>query len=232
LLDNITPEMPRQISKWGGTYAGWQANVTTLRNYIIARCDSITEGMKDCYNLTGPYTVTFQTDPPGVAEIDVNTMNFSPSQLPYTGTYYGNITSELDTKAVNTDYEFDHWEMYNSPSPTIDSAEVDVQFTTSQTVVAVYKIPSILFVPTAFSPNGDGINDEVKIMGKGIKSVVFDIYERWGQKVFGTTDKEVGWDGSFKGGQKCAPGVYAYRVYVEFADGTNKTQTGNITLVR
>lgn len=232
LINLITPEMPRQISRWGGSYAGWQANVTTLRNYIIARCDSITEGMKDCYNLSGPYTVTFKTDPPGVASIDVNTMSFSPSQLPFTGTYYGGIISELNTAPVMEDYEFDHWELTNIPSPTTDSTEIDVEFTTSQVVTAVYKIPSIFFIPTAFSPNGDGINDELKIMGKGIKKVNFDIYERWGKKVFGTNDHNIGWDGTYMGGQKCSAGVYAYKAYIEFLDGTSATQQGNITLVR
>lgn len=232
LIGVITPEMPRHISKWGGSYSTWQTNVNTMRNYIYARCDSITDGLKDCYSLTGPYNIIYKTDPPGVAEIDVNTMNLTPSQLPFSGTYYGNITTHLDTRAVNPDYEFDHWEMYNGPSPTIDSAEVSVQYTSTQTVTAVYKIPSVLFIPTAFSPNGDGINDELMVMGKGFKAVDFEIYERWGQKVFSTTDYHIGWDGTFQGGQKCSPGVYAYRVHVDFLDGTSQTQTGNVTLVR
>lgn len=232
LIQNITPEMPRQIAKWGGSYGGWQTNVTTLRNYIISRCDSITEGMKDCYNLTGPYTITFKTDPPEVADIKVNTITFAPSQLPYTGTYYGNIVSELKTTGVMPDYEFDHWEITSSPSPSADSSDITTVFNTPQTITAVYKIPSIFFIPTAFSPNGDGINDELKVMGKGIKAVNFDIYERWGQKVFGTTDYTIGWDGTFNGGQKCLPGVYAYRVFVEFLDGTSTSQQGNVTLMR
>jgi gliding motility-associated-like protein len=224
--------MPRHVTKWGGSYSTWQTNVTTMRNYIYARCDSITQGMKDCYNLTGPYNIIYRTDPPGIAEIDVNTMTLTPSQLPFSGTYYGNITTNLDTRSLNPDYEFDHWEMYNGPSPTIDSAQVSVQYTSTQTVTAVYKIPSILYIPTAFSPNGDGINDELMVMGKGFKSVTFDIYERWGQRVFGTTDYHIGWDGTFQGGQKCSPGVYAYRVHVDFLDGTSQTKTGNVTLVR
>lgn len=231
LIGNIDDEMPRHIAKWGGTYAEWQTNVATLRNYIIARCDSITEGLKDCYNLNGPYTITFRTDPPDVASIDVNTLTLAPSQLPYTGTYYGGIITELDTQPVDTNYEFSHWELVNVVTPSTDSAKVDVEFTTSQEVIAHYIIPATLFVPSAFSPNGDGINDILMIMGKGIKSVKFDIYNRWGERVFYSEDKDSGWDGSFRG-QKAMPGVYAYRAYVEYLDGTNKTQKGNVTLVR
>ena len=41
----IEPEMPRQIATWGGTYAAWQNNVTDLRNFILARCDSMNSGL-------------------------------------------------------------------------------------------------------------------------------------------------------------------------------------------
>jgi gliding motility-associated-like protein len=185
----------------------------------------------DCYNLTGPYTVTFRTDPPGVAEIKVNTITFGPTALPYTGTYYGNITTDLKTKPTNPDYEFVNWQIINTVTPTVDSAKVSTMFSTSQEVVAVYKIPTTLFIPTAFSPNGDGINDDFKVLGKGILKVTLDIFDRWGEKMFGTTDKDLGWDGTYKG-KKCMPAVYAYRAYVEYVDGTNKVEKGNVTLVR
>ncbi len=231
LITVIKPEMPRQITKWGGTFAGWQANVNTLRNYIIQRCDSITDGLKNCYNLTGPYTITFETDPPDVGTIQVNTITFEPSQLPFTGTYFGNILTDLKTNTINPDYEFDYWEVVDAVSPTTDSSEVSLTFSTSQNIIAHYIVPATLFVPTAFSPNGDGINDVFMVLGKGIKSVNLDIYDRWGEKIFSTTNKDAGWDGTYRN-QKCFPAVFAYRAYVEYVDGSNKTQKGNVTLVR
>lgn len=232
LINNIKTEMPRQITKWGGgTYAGWQSNVNTLRNYIIQRCDSITEGLKDCYNLTGPYTITYETSPADVGTIQVNTITFEPSQLPFTGTYYGNIVTDLKTSPTNPDYEFDYWELVNTVTPTIDSSEVSVTYNTSQNVIAHYKIPATLFIPTAFSPNGDGINDYFMILGKGIKSVNLDIYDRWGEKIWSTTNKDDGWDGTYRG-QKCFPAVFAYRAYVKYIDDTEKIEKGNVTLIR
>ena len=231
LVNNIKPEMPRQVAKWGGTFAGWLSNVSTLRNYIIQRCDSITTGLMDCYDLTGPYTVTFETDPPDIGTIKVNTIQFEPSQLPFTGTYYGNIVTELKTATTNPDYEFDFWEIVNTVSPSADSSDVTVTFNTSQNVIAHYKVPATLFIPTAFSPNGDGINDVFKVMGKGIKSVNLDIYDRWGEKVFGTENKDEGWDGTYRN-QKCFPAVFAYRAYVKYVDGTEKVEKGNVTLIR
>ena len=44
----IEPEMPRQIATWGGSYAAWQSNVTDLRDFILARCDSMNSGFVDC----------------------------------------------------------------------------------------------------------------------------------------------------------------------------------------
>ena len=231
LIGNIQTEMPRQITRWGGAYGTWMTNVNTLRNFIIARCDSITEGLKSCYNLTGPYTITFQTSPAGVGRIMVNSITFEPSQLPFTGTYFGNIVTELNTEPTNPDYEFDHWELTNSVSPSTEDSAVTVTFNTSQTVTAVYKIPAIIFIPSAFSPNGDGINDYLVVLGKGIKSIDMSVYDRWGEKLYTTKDADKPWDGTYKGA-KCAAGVYAYSVKVEFLDGTSDVKKGNTTLVR
>ncbi|MDX1349613.1 MAG: PKD domain-containing protein [Putridiphycobacter sp.] len=55
-------------------------------------------------------------------------------------------------------------------------------------------------LPTTFTPNGDGVNDIIYVEGWGIKELIeFKIFNRWGELVFETTDKEVGWDGYYKG---------------------------------
>jgi len=55
-------------------------------------------------------------------------------------------------------------------------------------------------VPNAFTPNGDGLNDEFRIMNAGILELMeFKIYNRWGELVFETNDITKGWDGTFKG---------------------------------
>jgi gliding motility-associated-like protein len=58
---------------------------------------------------------------------------------------------------------------------------------------------SAIYVPTAFTPNHDGLNDILKPFYVGIKTLYyFTIYNRWGEKVFSTTDMNQGWDGSWK----------------------------------
>ncbi len=70
-----------------------------------------------------------------------------------------------------------------------------------------------LLLPTAFTPNGDMLNDSYGISNKFIIDDLrrFEIYDRWGQKVFETSDKEISWDGTI-GGNRINPGMYVYKV--------------------
>jgi gliding motility-associated-like protein len=86
-------------------------------------------------------------------------------------------------------------------------------------------------VPTGFSPNGDGANDIVYVKGYGIAKMTFRIFNRWGEKVFESTDKSYGWDGRYKGVIQEME-VYGYTLSVDFFDGTSTFKKGNITLLR
>ncbi|MEW6467573.1 MAG: gliding motility-associated C-terminal domain-containing protein [Bacteroidota bacterium] len=87
------------------------------------------------------------------------------------------------------------------------------------------------FVPSAFSPNGDGMNDILFVRGVGVKTVHLVIYDRVGEKVFETNDISIGWDGTFKG-QAMNNAVFVYYATVEFLDGTFESKKGDVTLVR
>jgi gliding motility-associated-like protein len=57
-----------------------------------------------------------------------------------------------------------------------------------------------LFVPNAFTPNGDGHNDVLRVIPIGIRALnYFTVFNRWGQRVFTTTDPGTGWDGTVNG---------------------------------
>ncbi|RYY86889.1 MAG: PKD domain-containing protein [Chitinophagaceae bacterium] len=86
-------------------------------------------------------------------------------------------------------------------------------------------------VPNAFTPLSGGVNSVVFARGFGIATMHFTIWNRWGQKVFETTDRHFGWDGTVKG--KLQPmDVYAYTLEVTFVDGKKATKKGDITLIR
>lgn len=88
-----------------------------------------------------------------------------------------------------------------------------------------------LYIPTAFTPNGDGLNDLMMVEGVEVSDFQLQIYNRWGELVFATTDQTLGWDGTFKG--KPAP-QGAYHYFVEGTDerGNKIKKTGNFVLLR
>ena len=101
--------------------------------------------------------------------------------------------------------------------------------TTCQFVSAL--VSPLIAVPSAFSPNGDGVNDRVYVRGFGIAKMMFRIYNRWGQLVFQSASEYQGWDGKYKGVLQPMD-AYAYTLEVEFTDGTKATKKGDITLLR
>jgi len=96
-----------------------------------------------------------------------------------------------------------------------------------------------VFVPNAFSPNGDGVNDEFRIFtGVGVQKVNYvHIFDRWGNILYDQKDIEPNisgittWDGFFQG-KKVDPGVFVYLVEVEFEDGLTLLYRGDLTLLR
>jgi gliding motility-associated-like protein len=90
-----------------------------------------------------------------------------------------------------------------------------------------------LFLPNAFSPNQDGNNDEFRVISTaGIELIQFEIYNRWGQKVWDTYTYYDGWDGNFAG-DKAAAGTYYYVYrYRCITDGKLYIKKGDIILVR
>jgi gliding motility-associated-like protein len=90
-----------------------------------------------------------------------------------------------------------------------------------------------IFLPNAFTPNGDGLNDEFKILtsGKSAKLFIFQVYNRWGELLFETQDISKGWDGKFKGEQQPI-GSYTYYFTVNCDGNDKQTFTGSVMLIR
>lgn len=88
-----------------------------------------------------------------------------------------------------------------------------------------------IFLPNAFTPNGDGENEVLRLMGNGVEEMQLIIYNRWGQKVFESFEQSVGWDGTFKG-EALAPDAYGFYLYVRCVGGEEYFKKGNITLLR
>jgi gliding motility-associated-like protein len=89
--------------------------------------------------------------------------------------------------------------------------------------------PLSVFIPNAFTPNGDGINDTFGVKGEGIKNFTLRIYDRWGEEVFESHNSKQQWDGTYNG-KPAQNDVYVYQF---IASGLkSETQSGSVTLVR
>ena len=87
------------------------------------------------------------------------------------------------------------------------------------------------FLPNAFTPNGDGRNEIFRISNPyAIDLITFEIFDRWGSRVFFTDSPFEGWDGSFKG-QDMNPGVLLYRVRFR-CEGIEEVAFGSFSLIR
>jgi gliding motility-associated-like protein len=88
-----------------------------------------------------------------------------------------------------------------------------------------------LFIPSAFTPNGDGLNDVLEIKGTFIDTYTIKIYNSIGSVVFESTNPTINWDGTYHG--KMLPvGAYAYEINVKTSFGATKRRTGTVTLLR
>lgn len=105
-------------------------------------------------------------------------------------------------------------------------------FDTDTILVKVFKVKPDLYVPNAFTPNGDGNNDIFRPIAIGMKSIDnFQVYNRWGQMLYSGTGNGAGWDGTFGGkGQEAATYVW----YAEGVDYLNNKikRKGTVVLIR
>ncbi len=91
----------------------------------------------------------------------------------------------------------------------------------------------VIFVPSAFTPNGDGLNDFIRPITVGIKQIIaFNIYNRWGKLVFTTNTTNEGWDGKIKGINQPDGGVYVWQVKAIDYKGGAYFKKGTLVLLR
>lgn len=137
----IAPEMPRQIDRWGGSIEEWELNVDTLRGWINERCDIVKEGLLDCYDLTGPYDVTFVVEPEMTGKIKMNS-EWLPT-YPFDAFVYGGIETILEPEGLGP-YQFSHWTIEGHDYESLeDSTLIQLLFTDTATVTAHFANPNI-----------------------------------------------------------------------------------------
>lgn len=98
--------------------------------------------------------------------------------------------------------------------------------------ITVKDCPETIFVPNSFTPNGDGVNDHFKPIAEGsFISYRFDVYNRYGEKLFSTTQKGKGWDGNYKAIAQL-PCAYTWSLQYQFRNKKTVLKKGMVVLIR
>jgi len=126
IVAKISPEMPRQISRWGGSIQDWQANLQNLRTEIQGKCANIIDQLVNCDStLTGSYQLVFDASPRTAGSLQINTIQ---PNLPYTATYFSGINTQV-TALPNAGFQLQNWTLNSiNPAPTSNS----IQFAVTQ----------------------------------------------------------------------------------------------------
>lgn len=91
----------------------------------------------------------------------------------------------------------------------------------------------VIWIPNAFTPNADGLNDGFQAKGVGINKFKMWVYDRWGHVIFETNDINNAWDGTTKGGDEAIKDdVYVWKAQVEDVFRKNHDLTGHVTLIK
>jgi len=175
---------------------------------------------------TASDTVTFSISPNPVVDLGPDT------------TLCGNFSLTLDAGNPGMEYQ---WEPFGETTQTIVA---DQQLVYRVTVynengcegTDEFEVKpdciSTSFLPSAFSPNGDGLNDVFKPTLVNFEEYTLQIYNRWGEKIFESADAQDGWDGQYKG-EKVQSGVYTYVMrYKSTEDNQWQNVGGVVSVVR
>lgn len=225
----------------GGSFNEVASNAGTPNSFTVSNRNTTTDlytykvNYKDLCNLS-PANITTTTRP-----IRVNL------GLSEDGTVAINWTTYEGSTPVN-DYTIEVWDEHGNVIKSIPGGSgtsttdllannagrlfyvaIGDNGTTSAPVELV--LTPAVFVPDAFSPNGDSHNDYLELKGRFIKDFSISIFNRWGEPVFHSTDFNKHWDGRVNGSD-AGVGTYAYTLEVTGQKGEVIKQKGTISLVR
>jgi gliding motility-associated-like protein len=247
----FTPEIGFHCAWWAVNQPEWDFAMDTLRLRITQRCEKVDSMLQKCMNLAGPYSINLNVKPDGAGTIDFNSLHVT--NFIWSGEYYQTkfapyYLSYLQAAPTDTSlYAFDHWEWTSNTNSTTampyeknnedflfrDSISFVISASDNITAVFVDKRTDLV-LPTGFTPNGDGVNDVFSPLGlqaKYMRDYEMQVWNRWGQEVFRSTEFQTGWDGTFNG-DRLQTGVYAYMLKYKNVENESKIVKGNVTLIR
>jgi gliding motility-associated-like protein len=184
----------------------------------------------DCYNDT--FSVNLTVFPLPVVVISNDTTLVRDDTLLLNAS--GGVAYEWtpDTLMMGSNFADPEVFPFNSTTYTVTVTDENGCVNTDTVRVEVL-VQNLILLPDAFTPNNDGKNDLFRII-KTLnveRLVLFEIYNRWGNKVFETNDLKVGWNGDYKG-EPAQSANYVYVIKAINRDGAEINQKGNVFLIR
>ncbi|WP_160711537.1 PKD domain-containing protein [Chitinophaga solisilvae] len=217
--DNTTTTDPYPLHTFNRP-GRWKIKLLALDENTCNKKDSITKTVL----VAEPPQVDFDYSP--LKPVENTPLTFTNLSIGATK-YLWNFGDGDTTSAVNPQHQYLRSGTYNV---CLTAANPEGCTETKCKMVSAIVVP-LFDVPSAFSPNNDGMNDVFYVKGFGVTKFNLKIFNRWGQLVFESSDQRIGWDGRFKGAVQPMD-AYAYVVNLEFTDGTKANRSGSVTLLR
>jgi gliding motility-associated-like protein len=210
---------------------------------------SLKEGFY-AYPAIGNYTVTLTATPSDCPLLADSIKQIFMIEAPVTGVNYGAVNAKakvpylLKAREIGKTYLWDPFTGLSNPASQNPTASLTAEqrytvritnnagcVTQDSILVRIFNDYTV-FVPSGFSPDGDGINDKLTPLLVGVREMKsFRIYNRWGQLLYQTTDKNAGWNGTYNGKQQVSE-TYVWVVEAIDEDGKTIQKTGKTTLIR
>jgi len=223
---------------FGDGYTSEQANPThayttpgtydvTLTVYTLTGCiESLTQTFEDVVTVLTPPVAVFIVDPNPV-NIMNPTINVTDISVGSIGCVYYISDGGMSTDC-NFTYTFEDGGIF-----TIEQYVINEAGCSDYAIGTVYVEGYIFYAPNSFTPNGDGMNEAWKPIVFGASHYLLQIFNRWGDKIFETTNPDEPWLGEVHGGDYFAQdGVYNYRVVINDLLGYPHDYAGHVVLVR
>lgn len=215
------PASPTHLYTNAGTY-------TVTLTAIDSNTCNIVDVTRFTITIAASPTSFFTSTPqPPQANTPISYTNLASADAIRFKWVWGDGDSLLTTSRGLLQHEFNLTGSYNTCLTAYNAAGCEARYCENVQTLSEAAVD----VPNAFTPQSGDINSRVFVRGFGIAKLRFTIYARWGEKVFETADKRIGWDGLYKG-QLLPMDVYAYTLEVEFIDGKRYQKKGDVTLIR
>ncbi len=247
ILERIDPAISTPVMIYRGTSTSFSdVNVdasSKIYKYVVRYEDQ-------CGNLSNPSdtSVNILASSSAVQIGNYNAYDMKVDWTPYATWKNGVIRYDVEVKYPNgwktigsvpssqytfTDVNVPRNEIEGAYSYRIKAIENSGSYDSSYSNITNVHYPSQVFVPTAFSPNNDGVNDVHFVHYVAIKSAEFLIFNRWGECIFKANDVQTGWNGKLNNtGEPCQNGMYIYTLNAKGKDNRNYQQKGIITLLK